>query len=114
MREKLKKGFRTLSIASTNALLMANTAFAAPTEESINSTISSVIDMVYISLVSVIVIMALFQMVPAIIHFVQSTNSQNGEARKEAASGIAQSIALLAIAGITLASKPLVVNFLVS
>ena len=52
-----------------------------------------------------IAVMGAFQLIPAIIHFIQASNSQNGEQRKEAGSGIGTSIMILLLAGLVFMLK---------
>ena len=54
---------------------------------------------------STIAVMGAFQLIPAIIHFIQASNSQNGEQRKEAGSGIGTSIMILLLAGLVFMLK---------
>lgn len=80
-------------------------AEAAVTEEGITTMLKSTIDVVFLLFSVGIAIMGAFQLIPAIIHFIQASNSQNGEQRKEAGSGIGTSIMIILLAGLVFMLK---------
>lgn len=80
-------------------------ADAVVTEEGITSMLKSTIDVVFLLFSVGIAIMGAFQLIPAIIHFIQASNSQNGEQRKEAGSGIGTSIMIILLAGLVFMLK---------
>ena len=67
--------------------------------------LNSTIDIVFLIFSVGIAVMGAFQLIPAIIHFIQASNSQNGEQRKEAGSGIGTSIMILLLAGLVFMLK---------
>jgi ABC-type phosphate transport system permease subunit len=75
------------------------------TEDSIKTMLNTTIDIVFLIFSVGIGVMGAFQLVPAIIHFIQASNSQNGEQRKEAGSGIGTSIMILLLAGLVFMLK---------
>lgn len=80
-------------------------ADAVVTEEGITSMLKSTIDVVFLLFSVGIAVMGAFQLIPAIIHFIQASNSQNGEQRKEAGSGIGTSIMIILLAGLVFMLK---------
>lgn len=80
-------------------------ADAVVTEEGITNMLKSTIDVVFLLFSVGIAIMGAFQLIPAIIHFIQASNSQNGEQRKEAGSGIGTSIMIILLAGLVFMLK---------
>ena len=81
--------------ASVIMCAMALPAYADVTEDNIKSMISSVIDVGFIGFSGVIALIGAFSLIPGIVHFIQATQSQNGEQRREAGSGIAVGIGLM-------------------
>jgi ABC-type phosphate transport system permease subunit len=77
----------------------------AVSQEGIESTLSSVIDIVFNIFSVGIGVVGLFQLIPSIMHFIQASNSQNGEQRKEAGSGIGTSVMILLLAGLVFMLK---------
>ena len=75
------------------------------TDTAIKSMLNSTIDIVFLIFSVGIAVMGAFQLIPAIIHFIQASNSQNGEQRKEAGSGIGTSIMILLLAGLVFMLK---------
>ncbi len=75
------------------------------TDSAIKSMLNSTIDIVFLIFSVGIAVMGAFQLIPAIIHFIQASNSQNGEQRKEAGSGIGTSIMILLLAGLVFMLK---------
>ena len=70
------------------------------TESGISTMLSSTIDIVFLLFSVGIAVIGVFQLIPAIIHFIQATNSQNGDQRKEAGAGIGTSIMIIMLAGL--------------
>ena len=75
------------------------------TDTAIKSMLNSTIDIVFLIFSVGIAVMGAFQLIPAIIHFIQASNSQNGEQRKEAGSGIGTSIMILLLSGLVFMLK---------
>ena len=75
------------------------------TDSAIKSMLNSTIDIVFLIFSVGIAVMGAFQLIPAIIHFIQASNSQIGEQRKEAGSGIGTSIMILLLAGLVFMLK---------
>lgn len=75
------------------------------TDGAIRSMLNSTIDVVFLIFSVGIAVMGAFQLIPAIIHFIQASSSQNGEQRKEAGSGIGTSIMILLLAGLVFMLK---------
>jgi hypothetical protein len=75
------------------------------TDTAIKTMLNSTIDVVFLIFSVGIAVMGAFQLIPAIIHFIQASNSQNGEQRKEAGSGIGNSIMILLLAGLVFMLK---------
>lgn len=75
------------------------------TDAAIKTMLGSTIDVVFLIFSVGIAVMGAFQLIPAIIHFIQASNSQNGEQRKEAGSGIGTSIMILLLAGLVFMLK---------
>lgn len=69
------------------------------TEAKITTMLGSTIDIIFQLMAAGIGVIGVFQLVPAIIHFVQASQSNNGEQRKEAGSGIGTAIVMLLLAG---------------
>lgn len=65
----------------------------------ITSMLGSVIDILFELMAAGIGVVGVFQLVPAIIHFVQASQSDNGNQRKEAGSGIGTAVVMLLLAG---------------
>ena len=74
------------------------------TDTAIKTMLNSTIDVVFLIFSVGIAVMGAFQLIPA-IHFIQASNSQNGEQRKEAGSGIGTSIMILLLAGLVFMLK---------
>ena len=90
------------------SIAMAFPAYAdglTVTEAAIKTMLNSTIDVVFLIFCVGIAVMGAFQLIPAIIHFIQASNSQNGEQRKEAGSGIGTSIMILLLAGLVFMLK---------
>lgn len=90
------------------SIAMAFPAYAdglTVTEAAIKTMLNSTIDVVFLIFSVGIAVMGAFQLIPAIIHFIQASNSQNGEQRKEAGSGIGTSIMILLLAGLVFMLK---------
>ena len=75
------------------------------TDSAIKSMLNSTIDIVFLIFSVGIAVMGAFQLIPAIIHFIQASNSQNGEQRKEEGYGIGTSIMILLLAGLVFMLK---------
>lgn len=75
------------------------------TESGISNMLSSTIDIVFLLFSVGIAVIGVFQLIPAIIHFIQATNSQNGDQRKEAGAGIGTSIMIIMLAGLVFMLK---------
>ena len=117
MKEEARKTFRKLGMAkvwigAVISMAIANAAsFPAyadgltVTDTAIKSMLNSTIDIVFLIFSVGIAVMGAFQLIPAIIHFIQASNSQNGEQRKEAGSGIGTSIMILLLAGLVFMLK---------
>lgn len=73
-------------------------AYADISESNIKSMISSTIDVVFIGFSGVIALIGAFSLIPGLVHFIQASQSQNGEQRREAGSGIAVGIGLMLLA----------------
>lgn len=104
---RIKRGASAIAIASMTAA-MAFPAYAdglTVTDDAIRSMLNSTIDIVFLIFSVGIAVMGAFQLIPAIIHFIQASNSQNGEQRKEAGSGIGTSIMILLLAGLVFMLK---------
>ena len=112
MKEKARKAFpkwgmvkvwmgAVISTAITNTAAFPSYADGLTvTDTAIKSMLNSTIDIVFLIFSVGIAVMGAFQLIPAIIHFIQASNSQNGEQRKEAGSGIGTSIMILLLAGL--------------
>ena len=87
--------FLVMSVIMTAA---AMPAYAEVSEDSIKTMIGSGIDILFIAFSGVIALMGAFNLIPAIVHFLQASQSQNGEQRREAGSGIAVGIGMLLLA----------------
>lgn len=98
---------------SVVTITMVSAAMAFPayadgltvTDAAIKTMLNSTIDVVFLIFSVGIAVMGAFQLIPAIIHFIQASNSQNGEQRKEAGSGIGTSIMILLLAGLVFMLK---------
>lgn len=104
---RIKHWGSAVAIASMTAA-MAFPAYAdglTVTDDAIRSMLNSTIDIVFLIFSVGIAVMGAFQLIPAIIHFIQASNSQNGEQRKEAGSGIGTSIMILLLAGLVFMLK---------
>ncbi len=101
------------SCVSAVIVTAASSAMAFPayadgltvTDAAIKTMLNSTIDVVFLIFSVGIAVMGAFQLIPAIIHFIQASNSQNGEQRKEAGSGIGTSIMILLLAGLVFMLK---------
>ena len=114
MKEEARKTFRKLGMAkvwmgAVISMAIANAAsFPAyadgltVTDTAIKSMLNSTIDIVFLIFSVGIAVMGAFQL---IIHFIQASNSQNGEQRKEAGYGIGTSIMILLLAGLVFMLK---------
>jgi hypothetical protein len=69
------------------------------TEDKISTMLNSTIDILFSLIAAGVGVVGVFQLVPAIIHFVQASQSNNGEQRKEAGSGIGTAVVMLMLAG---------------
>lgn len=67
--------------------------------EGITEMLNTVINIVFVLTSACIAVYGAFQLIPALIHFVQASQSNNGEQRKEAGSGIGNAIIMLFLAG---------------
>lgn len=65
----------------------------------ITAMLGSMIDILFELMAAGIGVVGVFQLIPAIIHFVQASQSNNGEQRKEAGSGIGTAVVMLLLAG---------------
>ena len=110
--KSIKNSLTGISAVIAATLLSAVPAFAAVsvTEEGINTMLKSTIDVVFLLFSVGIAIIGAFQLIPAIIHFIQASNSQNGEQRKEAGSGIGTSIMIILLAGLVFMLKGPILN----
>lgn len=79
-------------------------------DSKITTMLGTTIDIVFQIFSVGIGVMGVFQLVPAVIHFIQASNSQNGEQRKEAGSGIGTAVMLLLLAGLVFMLKAPVKN----
>ena len=82
------------------------------TESGISTMFSSTIDIVFLLFSVGIAVIGVFQLIPAIIHFIQATNSQNGDQRKEAGAGIGTSIMIIMLAGLVFMLKGPLLNLI--
>ncbi len=82
------------------------------TETGISTMLSSTIDIVFLLFSVGIAVIGVFQLIPAIIHFIQATNSQNGDQRKEAGAGIGTSIMIIMLAGLVFMLKGPLLNLI--
>lgn len=82
------------------------------TESGISTMLSSTIDIVFLLFSVGIAVIGVFQLIPAIIHFIQATNSQNGDQRKEAGAGIGTSIMIIMLAGLVFMLKGPLLNLI--
>ncbi len=97
-----------LALAAAASMGMVFPVFAdglTVTDGAIRDMLNSTIDIVFLIFSVGIAVMGAFQLIPAIIHFIQASNSQNGEQRKEAGSGIGTSIMILLLAGLVFMLK---------
>lgn len=109
----IKKITGTKRYTSTVAVMAVSIGMAFPayadgltvTDAAIKTMLNSTIDVVFLIFSVGIAVMGAFQLIPAIIHFIQASNSQNGEQRKEAGSGIGTSIMILLLAGLVFMLK---------
>lgn len=102
-----KRYMRTVTVTVISCA-MAFPAYAdglTVTDTAIKTMLNSTIDVVFLIFSVGIAVMGAFQLIPAIIHFIQASNSQNGEQRKEAGSGIGTSIMILLLAGLVFMLK---------
>ena len=99
---KIKKTVsRVLAVVLSGILVFpAHADGLTVTDGAIRDMLNSTIDIVFLIFSVGIAVMGAFQLIPAIIHFIQASNSQNGEQRKEAGSGIGTSIMILLLAGL--------------
>jgi len=108
-----RKAAREKHYASAVVVMAVSSAMAFPayadgltvTDTAIKTMLNSTIDVVFLIFSVGIAVMGAFQLIPAIIHFIQASNSQNGEQRKEAGSGIGTSIMILLLAGLVFMLK---------
>lgn len=104
-------GVRNYRLAVAVTVVSIGMAFPAyadgltVTDAAIKTMLNSTIDVVFLIFSVGIAVMGAFQLIPAIIHFIQASNSQNGEQRKEAGSGIGTSIMILLLAGLVFMLK---------
>ena len=102
------RNYRLAVAVTAVSIGMAFPAYAdglTVTDAAIKTMLSSTIDVVFLIFSVGIAVMGAFQLIPAIIHFIQASNSQNGEQRKEAGSGIGTSIMILLLAGLVFMLK---------
>lgn len=104
INNKLSKAMLISSLLSAITAVPAIAAVEV-TEEGINTMLKSTIDVVFLLFSVGIAIIGAFQLIPAIIHFIQASNSQNGEQRKEDGSGIGTSIMIILLAGLVFMLK---------
>lgn len=108
-RKLARRRNHRLAVAVTAVSIgMAFPAYAdglTVTDAAIKTMLNSTIDVVFLIFSVGIAVMGAFQLIPAIIHFIQASNSQNGEQRKEAGSGIGTSIMILLLAGLVFMLK---------
>lgn len=97
---------KTNAIVRTSVMALALTfaaapiyAFAAIDKATVISFISSAVEIIFNLISAAIAVIGAIQLIPGIVHFVQSMNSGNGEQRKEAANGIGTAVILLLFAG---------------
>lgn len=93
-----------MATAMVTCMMYAFPAYADGEGISINagkitSMLGQVIDILFELMAAGIGVVGVFQLVPAIIHFVQASQSNNGEQRKEAGSGIGTAVVMLLLAG---------------
>ena len=103
-----ERNYMAAVAATAVSIAMAFPAYAdglTVTEAAIKTMLNSTIDVVFLIFSVGIAVMGAFQLIPAIIHFIQASNSQNGEQRKEAGSGIGTSIMILLLAGLVFMLK---------
>ncbi len=103
-----EKGCVSAVIVTAASSVMVFPAYAdglTVTDAAIKTMLNSTIDVVFLIFSVGIAVMGAFQLIPAIIHFIQASNSQNGEQRKEAGSGIGTSIMILLLAGLVFMLK---------
>ena len=110
LTEKTARGRKYTAAVAVTAVsaVMAFPAYAdglTVTDTAIKTMLNSTIDVVFLIFSVGIAVMGAFQLIPAIIHFIQASNSQNGEQRKEAGSGIGTSIMILLLAGLVFMLK---------
>lgn len=109
----IKKITGTERYTSTVAVTAVSIGMAFPayadgltvTDAAIKTMLNSTIDVVFLIFSVGIAIMGAFQLITAIIHFIQASNSQNGEQRKETGAGIDTSIMILLLAGLVFMIK---------
>lgn len=102
------RNYRLVVAVTAVSIGMAFPAYAdglTVTDAAIKTMLNSTIDVVFLIFSVGIAVMGAFQLIPAIIHFIQASNSQNGEQRKEAGSGIGTSIMILLLAGLVFMLK---------
>lgn len=95
----------TIMVVSSAMAFPAYADGLTVTDAAIKTMLNSTIDVVFLIFSVGIAVMGAFQLIPAIIHFIQASNSQNGEQRKEAGSGIGTSIMILLLAGLVFMLK---------
>lgn len=95
----------TIMVISSAMAFPAHADGLTVTDTAIKTMLNSTIDVVFLIFSVGIAVMGAFQLIPAIIHFIQASNSQNGEQRKEAGSGIGTSIMILLLAGLVFMLK---------
>ena len=103
-----RRNHRLAVVVTAVSIGMAFPAYAdglTVTDAAIKTMLNSTIDVVFLIFSVDIAVMGAFQLIPAIIHFIQASNSQNGEQRKEAGSGIGTSIMILLLAGLVFMLK---------
>ncbi len=112
--KKFKNNFSFKKLAAAVAVfqLPVIPAYAdvTVTEEGITNMLKSTIDIVFLIFSVGIAVIGVFQLIPSILHFIQASNSQNGEQRKEAGSGIGTSVMILLLAGLVFMLKAPVLN----
>ncbi len=104
-REKSYISAVIVTAASSTMVFPAYADGLTVTDAAIKTMLNSTIDVVFLIFSVGIAVMGAFQLIPAIIHFIQASNSQNGEQRKEAGSGIGTSIMILLLAGLVFMLK---------
>lgn len=117
--KKIAESLNSLKVRASIAFMMASVgcpmmnAYAVEiTEAGVTSFLGQAIDIVFALMAAGVAVMGAFQLIPGIIHFVQASQSGNGDQRKEAGNGIAAAVVLLLLAGSLFMLKTPVKSFL--